>query len=540
MENVFYFLASIEWWGWMLIFIVFVAIKDVFFNRAHTIKHNFPVVGHLRYFLEAIGPELRQYIVASNREELPFNRIERGWIYASAKNENNYEGFGTDQDIFSTHYIFINNAMIPFNLKEDHPNKINPNFVACAKVIGQYNRRKRPFRPASIINVSAMSFGSLSAKAIASLNEGCKLTGAYHNTGEGGLSQYHKKGADVVFHFGTGYFGVRDDTGNFSMEKMVELVKDNPQIRAIEVKLSQGAKPGKGGVLPASKITKEISKIRNVPIGKDVLSPPNHTAFSNIPELIDFVEEIAEATGLPVGIKSAVGRLNQWKELATLMAKTKRGPDFITIDGGEGGTGAAPPSFADHVSLPWIYAFTDVYKLFLNQGITDRIVFIASGKLGFPAKAAMAFALGADCINVAREAMMSIGCIQAQVCHNNTCPTGVATQNKWLQAGINVKEKSKRVNYYFTKFRKELLEITHACGYEHPSQFTMDDVEINLSDKNLAKTLATTFAYHKEKVPFGGIQEHMDCPHLGGRNKQKEVKTKEAETEETSVHNKNE
>jgi len=539
MESFLNFLASIEWWGWLLVFIVLVAIKDIFFNKEHIIKHNFPVVGHLRYFLEGIGPELRQYIVASNRDELPFNRIERGWIYASAKNENNYEGFGTDQDIFSTHYIFINNAMLPFTLDKKHPNKSNPNFVACGKVMGQYNERKRPFRPASIINVSAMSFGSLSAKAIASLNEGCKEAGAYHNTGEGGLSSYHKRGADVIFHFGTGYFGVRDKEGNFSMSEMVKLIKENPQIRAIEVKLSQGAKPGKGGVLPASKITKEISEIRNVPIGKDVLSPPNHSAFNSIPELIDFIEEIAEATGLPVGIKSAVGKLDQWEELAALMAKTKRGPDFITIDGGEGGTGAAPPSFADHVSLPWIYAFTDVYKIFLNEGITDRIVFIGSGKLGFPAQAAMAFALGVDCINVAREAMMSIGCIQAQACHNNTCPTGIATQNKWLQAGINIKNKSKRVNYYFTKFRKELLEITHACGYEHPLQLTMDDVEINLSDKNLAKTLATTFSYHKEKVPFAGVQEHLDCPHLGGNRKQKEVKTKEADTEETSAHNKN-
>jgi len=538
MENVFNVLASIEWWGWILIVILVIAIKDIFFNREHTIKHNFPVVGHLRYFLEGIGPELRQYIVASNRDELPFNRIERGWIYASAKNENNYEGFGTDQDIFSTHYIFINNAMIPFKLKEDHPNTLDPNFIACGKVMGLYNERKRPFRPASIINVSAMSFGSLSAKAIASLNEGCKEAGAYHNTGEGGLSKYHQRGADVIFHFGTGYFGVRDSDGNFSMEEMVKLVKENPQIRAIEIKLSQGAKPGKGGVLPASKITKEISEIRNVPLGKDVLSPPNHSAFSDIPELVDFVEDIAEATGLPVGIKSAVGKLDQWEELAKFMAKTKRGPDFITIDGGEGGTGAAPPSFADHVSLPWIYAFTDVYQIFLNHGITDRIVFIGSGKLGFPAQAAMAFALGVDCINVAREAMMSIGCIQAQACHNNTCPTGVATQNKWLQAGINIKDKSKRVNYYFTKFRKELLEITHACGYEHPSQFTMDDVEINLSDKNLAKTLATTFSYHKEKVPFDGIKAHLECPHLGGKYKQKEVETKEAETEETTPHNK--
>jgi len=533
-------LKMIPWWAWVLFFLLFVAIKDIFFNKKHIIKHNFPVVGHLRYFLESIGPELRQYIVASDREELPFNRNERGWIYASAKNENNYEGFGTDEDIYRTNYIFINNSMLAFKLEPNHPNAKQPYFIACAKVMGAHNNRRRPYRPASVINVSAMSFGSLSAKAVESLNKGCLLANAYHNTGEGGLSPYHKMGADVVFHFGTGYFGVRGDDGNFSMEKLIKLVQENPQIRAIEVKLSQGAKPGKGGVLPASKITKEISLIRNVPLGKDVLSPPTHSAFNNIPEMVDFIEKIAEATGLPVGIKSAVGQLKQWEELASIMKETNRGPDFITVDGGEGGTGAAPPSFADHVSLPFINAFTDVYNVFKKQQITDRIVFIASGKLGFPAKAAMAFSMGADCINVAREAMMSIGCIQAQSCHNNTCPTGITTHNKWLQAGINVKDKAERVNFYFTKFKKELLEITHACGYEHPSQFTMDDVDINLSDKNITKTLASTFAYHKAKVPFTSVQEHMDCPYLGGTfSKGKEVKTKEAETEETSVYDTN-
>ncbi len=516
MQEVTTFILNIPWWAWILLLLAIIAIKDIFFNKHHTIKHNFPVVGHFRYFLESIGPELRQYIVANNREELPFNRRERGWIYASAKNENNYEGFGTDQDIFSTHYIFINNALLPIKLPSDHPNVKNSGLIPCAKVMGAFNNRKRPYRPASVINVSAMSYGSLSAKAIASLNEGCKLAGAYHNTGEGGVSPYHLKGADVVFQIGTGYFGVRDEHGNFSMEKLVALVKQNPQIRAIELKLSQGAKPGKGGVLPAAKISREISEIRGVPMGKDVISPPYHSTFEDIEGMLEFVESIARATGLPTGIKSAVGKLEDWKVLATLMQKKKYGPDFISIDGGEGGTGAAPPSFADHVSLPWIYAFTDVYKIFQQYNLTDRIVFVAAGKLGFPAKAAMAFALGADVINVGREAMMSVGCIQAQSCHTNTCPTGVATQNKWLQSGINVKDKAMRSNFYFVKFRKELLQISHACGYEHPCQFNTDDVDINLSDKNLAKTLATTFSYHKDKVNFTSVREMLECPHLGG------------------------
>ena len=516
MDSILEFLGNIPWWLWIIVFLVLVAMRDVFFQRKHTISHNFPIVGHLRYLLESIGPEMRQYFVANNREELPFNRIERGWIYASAKQENNYEGFGTDRDIHAHQHIFINNAMMPYKVEKNHPNIIDKTFAPCAKVMGAYNKRKRPYRPASIINVSAMSFGSLSAKAIESLNKGVKLAGAYHNTGEGGLSPYHSNGGDVVFHFGTGYFGVRAEDGGFSMEKMVKLVEDNPFIRAIEVKLSQGAKPGKGGVLPGKKITKEIADIRGVEVGKTVLSPPNHKAFSTVPELVDFVESIAEATGLPVGIKAAIGKLEQWEELAQIMERDNRGPDFITIDGGEGGTGAAPPSFADHVSLPWVYGFSDVYKLFQKHNLTERIVFIGSGKLGFPAKAAMAFAMGVDCINVAREAMMSIGCIQAQICHTNRCPAGVATQKKWLQNGINVPLKSERLAQYFKTFKKELIEITHAAGYEHPCQFNMRDIEMNVDDHNLTKEFKHTFNYEKTPVDFKSMQELKDCVYLGG------------------------
>lgn len=503
-------------WLWVIIVFAIVALRDIL-QKNHTISHNFPILGHLRYWMESIGPEIRQYFVANNREELPFNRIERSWIYASAKKENNYEGFGTDRDIYTHQHIFIHNAMFPFKLEANHPNTIDASFLPSAKVIGDYHKRKRPYRPASIINISAMSYGSLSAKAIESLNKGVQLAGAYHNTGEGGLSPYHSNGGDVVFHFGTGYFGVRAEDGGFSMEKMKTLVKQNPFIRAIEVKLSQGAKPGKGGVLPGKKITQEIADIRGVEVGKTVLSPPNHKAFSNVPELIDFVEDIAKETGLPVGIKAAIGKLEQWEELAELMKTTGKGPDFITIDGGEGGTGAAPPSFADHVSLPWVYGFGDIYKLFKNKGLSEHIVFIGSGKLGFPAKAAMAFAMGVDVINVAREAMMSIGCIQAQICHTNRCPTGIATQNKWLQNGINVPLKSERLAQYFNTFKKELLEITRAAGYEHPCQFTMTDIEMNVDDHNLSSELNKAYNYNKMPVAFKNMKALKDCKHLGGK-----------------------
>ena len=517
MDIILNFISNIPWWGWVLIALALVAIRDIFIQKAHTISNNYPIVGHLRYWLESIGPEMRQYFVANNREELPFNRIERGWIYASAKKENNYEGFGTDRDIYAHQHIFINNAMMPFKISESHPNHLDKTFLPCAKIMGEFNKRKKPYRPASVINVSAMSFGSLSAKAIESLNKGVKMANAYHNTGEGGLSPYHCNGGDVIFHFGTGYFGVRDKDGNFSMEKLVKLVQDNPFVRAIEVKLSQGAKPGKGGVLPGAKITKEIAEIRHVEVGKDVLSPPNHSAFSNVAEMVDFIEDIAAATGLPVGIKAAIGKLDQWEELADIMNKTGKGPDFITVDGGEGGTGAAPPSFADHVSLPWVYGFSDLYKLFQDHSLTERIVFIGSGKLGFPAKAAMAFAMGADCINVAREAMMSIGCIQAQICHTNRCPSGVATQSKWLQNGIDPTLKSARLAQYFKTFRKEFIEITHAAGYEHPCQFKMSDVDINVDDHNLSKELNRTYRYEKTPVPFSSMQNLKECVYLGGK-----------------------
>ncbi|SEL79479.1 Glutamate synthase domain-containing protein 2 [Maribacter orientalis] len=515
-----HFLNSIPsppWWAWIFLLISLVAIWDIFIQKGHTIKHNFPVVGHLRYWLESIGPEMRQYFVANNREELPFNRIERGWIYASAKKENNYEGFGSDRDLYAHQHIFVKNRMMAYAIPSGHPNASEPTFIPCAKIMGLHNNRKKPYRPGSVVNVSAMSFGSLSAAAVEAMNKGVKKAHAYHNTGEGGLSPYHQNGGDIVFHFGTGYFGVRSADGNFSMEKMKKLVEDNPCIKAIEIKLSQGAKPGKGGVLPGAKITPELAKIRGVEVGKDVLSPATHKAFSNVEELMALIEAIANETGLPVGIKGAIGKLDQWEELADIMLKTGKGPDFITVDGGEGGTGAAPPSFADHVSLPWVYGFSSLYKVFLNRNLTDRIVFIGSGKLGFPAKAAMAFAMGVDVINVAREAMMSIGCIQAQVCHTNRCPTGIATQSQWLQKGINIPLKSDRLAQYFNTFRKEFLEITHAAGYEHPSQFTMDDVQVNVDDHDFNRSLASTYGYNKTKVPFNGVQELKDCSYLGGK-----------------------
>ncbi len=520
----FSFLSFIPTWILIVIgILLLIALKDIFQNK-HTIQHNFPVVGHLRYLIEKVGPEFRQYIVANNREELPFNRQQRSWIYASSKKENNYQGFGSDQDMQQPGYVFIKPDMLGLRLPLNHPHSVfnaldkNHYTLPVAKVIGEFHHRKRPYRPRSIINISAMSYGSLSAKAIESLNKGSLIFGNYHNTGEGGLSPYHKFGADVVFNMGTAYFGVRDHEGNFDLNKLVALCDENPTVRMIEIKLSQGAKPGKGGLLPASKITAEIAAIRQVPQGKDVASPPYHSAFSGIEGLVNFIEEIATTTGLPVGIKSAVGKTEMWEELASMMSATGKGPDFITVDGGEGGTGAAPPAFADHVSLPFNQAFSRVYKIFQKHNLNDKITFIASGKLGLPGQAIMAFAMGADAVNVAREAMMSIGCIQAQTCHTNLCPTGIATNNKWLESGIDPALKSARFSNYVKTFTKEVIEITHAAGYEHPTQFTTNDIEISVGE-NKTTSLAEHYGYQKTVVPFIGIESLLNSPYLGGHSK---------------------
>lgn len=461
----------------ILVFLIAVAIYDVIQTK-HAILRNFPVIGHLRYILEAIGPELRQYIVTNNDEERPFSRDARSWVYASSKKQNNYFGFGTDNDIDVPNYPIIKQGVFPLpEPQSDDDNYDALHNIPCAKVMGAWRGRAKAFRPSSIINTSAMSFGSLSARATEAINRGCAGANALHNTGEGGVSSYHDHGAGLIWQLGTGYFGARDADGKFSLEHCVAVCAAH-NVRAVEIKLSQGAKPGRGGVLPAAKITEEISAIRGIPMGKSCISPAYHRAFQDVDGLIDMIESIADATGLPVGIKAALGTETFWVELADRMVATGRGPDYIQIDGGEGGTGAAPLVFADHVSLPWRTAFPRIYRIFAERGLHHDIIFIGSGRLGFPAEAFSAFALGVDMISVAREAMLSIGCIQAQRCHNGHCPTGVATHNKWLVRGLDPTNKADRLTNYLVSFRKELMWLSRACGYPHPSFITGEDVEI--------------------------------------------------------------
>ncbi|MET0143303.1 MAG: FMN-binding glutamate synthase family protein [Ilumatobacteraceae bacterium] len=476
--------------------LVAVAAHDLI-QRRHALLHNFPLVGHARYLLEAVGPELRQYVVAGNDEERPFSRDQRRWVYASSKLENNYFGFGTDNDIeHSPSYPIVKHATFARVAPPSSPPAGQQAWVPCAKVLGAGRGRRGAFRQDSVVNFSAMSFGSLSGPAIEALNRGAALAGCTQNTGEGGLSPHHRHGGDLVLQIGTAYFGCRDDQGRFDLARLKDVVASAP-VRAIEVKLSQGAKPGLGGLLPAAKVSPEIAATRGIPVGKDCVSPSRHAEFSDTDGLLDWVELLAAETGLPVGIKSAVGDMQFWGELAELMAGGERGVDFVTVDGGEGGTGAAPLIFTDTIALPFRIGFARVYGAFAERGLHERVVFTGAGKLGLPDNAVVAFALGADTVNVGREAMLAIGCIQSQKCHTDRCPTGVATQNAWLTRGLDPSLKSVRAANYITTLRRDLLKVSEACGVEHPGLIDADAVEL-LDAGTTARPLREVFGYQPE------------------------------------------
>ncbi|MGS2616622.1 FMN-binding glutamate synthase family protein [Micromonospora sp. LZ34] len=472
------------------------AARDLL-QRDHALLRNFPVLGRARYLLEAIGPELRQYIVAGNNEERPFTRDQRRWVYASAKGQNNYFGFGTDNDIeFTPGYPIIKHRTFGRAVPPSAPAAGHDVRLPCAKVLGAARGRARAFRPESVVNISGMSFGSLSGNAVEALNRGAALAGCLQNTGEGGLSPYHRKGGDLVFQIGTAYFGCQDEHGRFSLERLKDLVAGAP-VRALEVKLSQGAKPSLGGLLPGAKVSAEIAATRGVPEGQDCVSPSRHAEFSDCDSLLDWVELLAAETGLPVGIKSAVGDLDFWEELATLMRDTGRGVDFVTVDGGEGGTGAAPLIFTDSVSLPFQQGFARVYRVFAERDLNEQVVFVGAGKLGLPDNAVVAFALGCDLVNVGREAMLAIGCIQAQKCHTDTCPTGVATQNAWLARGLDPALKSVRAANYVRTLRRDLVKVAEACGVEHPGLISTEAVEV-LDGRTASTPLREVYGYRPE------------------------------------------
>ena len=349
----------------------------------------------------------------------------------------------------------------------------------------------------------------MSAAAIEALNCGSEICGCLHNTGVGGVSPYHLKGGELIWQVGTGYFGCRASDGGFDKTRFLETCSSGP-VRAIEIKLSQGAKPGLGGLLPAAKISPEIAEIRGIPLGEDCHSPSSHTAFSNVDEMLDFIEELAGESGLPVGIKSAVGEISFWRDLAHLMATTNRGVDFITVDGGEGGTGAAPLVFSDHVAMPFKIGMSRVYREFAERGLHQDVVFIGSGKLGFPDSAMLGFSLGCDMVNVGREAMLAVGCIQAQRCHTGHCPTGVATQSKWLMRGLDPTAKAHRLANYVVALRKEILQLSRACGVRHPALVVPEHFEL-LDDSFGSRTVREVFGYEEDwSLPATADQEEIN------------------------------
>lgn len=467
----------------LLIFIplILMGLYDMYQSKK-TIRKNFPLLGRMRYLLESLGPEMRQYFIETDTDGKPFNRLQRSLVYQRSKKETDSMPFGTQLDVYQDGYEWINHSIraIPFS-------QVNPN----PRVKIGSSQSTKPYE-ASLFNISAMSFGSLSKNAILALNNGAKQGGFYHNTGEGGLSPYHLQGGDVVWNIGTGYFSCRTDDGKFNYEEYVKRATlDN--VKMIEIKFSQGAKPGHGGILPKEKVTDEIAAIRLVSKGKDILSPPTHSAFTNPLELMEFVQLLRKGSeGKPIGIKICIGNKSEFLSICKAMVETKTYLDFITVDGGEGGTGAAPQEYSDHVGMPLRDAIAFVYDALNGFGIKDQIKIIASGKVISGFDIVRTLSLGADLCNSARGMMFALGCIQALECHANTCPTGIATQNPDLAKGLVPEEKSVRVARFQHETVKSAMDLMASAGLAHPDDVTRDVITTRI-DRNKVETYAEIF-----------------------------------------------
>jgi glutamate synthase domain-containing protein 2 len=438
-------------------------------QRRHAIRRVYPLIGRLRYLVEKVGPELRQYIVTSDLEERPFNRAQRSWVYQAAKNVNSSIGFGTQLDPGRPGAFHFLPSPFPA-LQEEAPDAGPPHIVGAD--------RPHPFPAHSRVNIAPMSFGALSAAAVRALAAGAAEAGCYINTGEGGLSSHHLSGGgDVVFQIGPGKYGVRTTEGDMDWERLAE-IGAMPQVRAIEIKTSQGAKPGKGGILPAAKVTPEIAEIRGIEAGHPSHQPNRFPEYHDTPSLIDFVERVKATVPVPVGLKIVIGDAAFVDELARVRAQTGRGPDYISVDGSEGGTGAAPPSLSDHMGLPMWDAVVAVDDAYRRHGVRDRITVVAAGRIANGADAAAALALGADLVNVGRAFLFSLGCIQALRCHTNECPTGVATQSKWRQRGLVLEEKRTRVANYAHALQEDLMVVTRSVGLRSPAELRREHAEI--------------------------------------------------------------
>ena len=448
--------------------LVVLIIHDVT-QKKHTVLRNFPVIGHFRFYFENLGEYFRQYFFAGDRSEMPFNRATRGFIYRLAKGEGSIIGFGSTNDLREPGSIIFVNHPFPV-LEEDR--------LPTPSLIMGEGYCKHPFEARSIINISGMSFGAISGPAVRSLSRGAGEAGCWLGTGEGGLAPQHLEGGcDVVMQMGTAKYGMRNVDSSFSPEKAKELAR---HVKAFEIKLSQGAKPGKGGVLPGGKVTVEISNIRGIPAGKDSISPNRHYDIANMDQLLEKVAYLRELTGRPVGVKTAIGGWEFINDLCDVVLRRGKeyAPDFLHIDGGEGGSGAAPQTLMDHMALPIAEALPRVVDSLLQADLKGRIRVVAAGKLVTSARAAWALCVGADFVVTARGFMFSLGCIQALRCHTNTCPTGVTTHNRRLQRGLVVEEKYLRVANYARNMNMEIDMIAHSCGCRHARELKREHVRI--------------------------------------------------------------
>lgn len=438
-------------------------------QKKHALLRNYPVIGHVRYILEPLGVYLRQYFYANDREEWPFDRATRSWIYETAHGKSGIIGFGSSNDMTVPGSILFVNAPFPV-LEEDR-------LPTPPLLIGE-GYCEKPFLARSVMNISGMSYGAISGPAIEALSRGAAVAGCWLNTGEGGLAPHHLAGdCDLVMQIGTAKYGIRNLDGSFSSEKAKELAK---VVKAFEIKLSQGAKPGKGGLLLAEKVVPEIAEARGIPVYQDSISPNRHYDIANVNELLDRIAYIRDLTGRPVGFKTAIGGYHFINEVcdAVLRRGLQDAPDFITIDGGEGGSGAAPQALVDYMSLPIMEGLPRVADSLMAAGLKARIKLVAGGKLVTSAKAAWALCVGADFVNTARGFMFALGCIQALRCHTNKCPTGIATHNRQLQRGLVVEDKYMRVANYARAMNQEIDMIAHSCGCRHARELRREHVRI--------------------------------------------------------------
>ena len=484
--------------GCLLVALLAMYLVDVF-QTTHTIRRNYPVMGRFRYFFEHLGGFFRQYFFAMDREELPFNRAERSWVYRAAKNIDRTVAFGSSKNLTPAGEIIFLNSPFPVAETEAHFHE--------DMVIGE-GYVLNPYKPQSLFNISGMSYGALSAAAVKALAHGAKQAGVWMNTGEGGASMHHlHAGCDLVVQIGTAKYGVRDEQGKLDESKLVRLAKMD-QVKMFEIKLSQGAKPGKGGLLPGIKVTAEIAEVRGIPEGKDSISPNAHEEIKNVGDMLDMIDRVRKCTNKPVGIKFVLGSYD-W--LDDLFAEIRRrglqsAPDFMTLDSGDGGSGAAPQTLIDCVGLPLRTSLPILVDKLTEYGLRERIRVIASGKLITPAAVATALCLGADFIVSARGFMFAIGCIQALQCNKNTCPAGITTHDEKLQRGLHWQAKAERVAQYVANMQSELEMLAHSCGVHYPRQFTREHAHIVVEPRS-SVPMSELHPYAKTKEEFVKVVE---------------------------------